>query len=89
MGRHDHRSPATAHGPAEPRLTSNVPRLQAAPPRREPWNPARAVAVVLAELSMLANFVWLPYQPVWSITLIVIDGFIIWALCAPRREARP
>jgi hypothetical protein len=48
---------------------------------------ARAVAAVLAGLSMLANFAWLPYQPVWSITLIVIDGFIIWALCAPRRDA--
>ncbi|CAM5736135.1 hypothetical protein SHIRM173S_10487 [Streptomyces hirsutus] len=34
---------------------------------------------------MIANFVWLPYAPVWSIVLIVIDGFIIWALCSPRR----
>ncbi|MCO4699751.1 hypothetical protein LRR80_05850 [Streptomyces sp. RO-S4] len=49
---------------------------------------ARAVGVALAGLSMIANFVWLPYQPVWSIVLIVIDGFIIWALCAPRRESQ-
>ncbi|MFZ4152466.1 DUF7144 family membrane protein [Streptomyces pseudogriseolus] len=48
---------------------------------------ARAVGVVLAGLSMIAHFVWLPYQPVWSIVLIVIDGFVIWALCAPRRES--
>ncbi|GAA3500163.1 hypothetical protein GCM10019016_072680 [Streptomyces prasinosporus] len=47
---------------------------------------ARAAGVALAGLSMIANFVWLPYYPVWSIALIVIDGFIIWALCAPRRE---
>ncbi|MEV5433521.1 hypothetical protein [Streptomyces sp. NPDC052701] len=47
---------------------------------------ARAVAVALAGLSMVAHFVWLPYAPVWSIVLIVIDGFVIWALCAPRRE---
>ncbi|MFI8188375.1 hypothetical protein ACIF8T_06160 [Streptomyces sp. NPDC085946] len=47
---------------------------------------ARAVGVTLAGLSMIANFVWLPYAPVWAIVLIVIDGFIIWALCAPRRE---
>ncbi|CAL9510626.1 hypothetical protein SUDANB15_03615 [Streptomyces sp. enrichment culture] len=46
---------------------------------------ARAVGVTLAGLSMIANFVWLPYYPVWSTVLIVIDGFIIWALCAPRR----
>ncbi|KES05291.1 membrane protein [Streptomyces toyocaensis] len=48
---------------------------------------ARVVGIVLAGLSMVANFVWLPYQPVWSIVLIVIAGFIIWALCAPRRES--
>ncbi|MFE9771080.1 hypothetical protein ACFYOV_05275 [Streptomyces sp. NPDC005931] len=48
---------------------------------------ARATGVALAGLSMIANFVWLPYAPVWSIVLIVIDGFIIWALCAPRRES--
>ncbi|MEU8292990.1 hypothetical protein [Streptomyces pseudogriseolus] len=48
---------------------------------------ARAVGVVLAGLSMIAHFVWLPYQPVWSVVLIVIDGFVIWALCAPRRES--
>ncbi|MEV7016176.1 hypothetical protein C1708_16975 [Streptomyces sp. DH-12] len=48
---------------------------------------ARAVGVALAGLSMIAHFVWLPYQPVWSIVLIVIDGFVIWALCAPRRES--
>ncbi len=53
--------------------------------RGAPW--ARAVGVALAGLSMIANFVWLPYYPVWSIALIIIDGFIIWALCAPRRES--
>ncbi len=49
---------------------------------------ARAVGIALAGLSMIANFVWLPYAPVWAIVLIVIDGFIIWALCAPRRGSR-
>lgn len=47
---------------------------------------ARVVGVALAGLSMIANFVWLPYAPVWAIVLLIIDGFIIWALCAPRRE---
>ncbi|GGO84296.1 DUF7144 family membrane protein [Wenjunlia tyrosinilytica] len=47
---------------------------------------ARAVGVVLAGLSMLANFMWLPYNPVWAIALIAVDAFIIWALCAPRRD---
>jgi hypothetical protein len=49
---------------------------------------ARVVGVVLAGLSMLANFAWLPYAPVWAIIVIAIDGFIIWALCAPRDEVR-
>ncbi len=54
--------------------------------KESPW--ARTVGVALAGLSMIANFVWLPYFPVWAIVLIIIDGFIIWALCAPRRESR-
>jgi hypothetical protein len=47
---------------------------------------ARVVGVVLAGLSMIANFMWLPYTPIWAVILIVIDGFIIWGLCSPRRE---
>ncbi|WP_280718871.1 hypothetical protein [Kitasatospora sp. MAP5-34] len=43
---------------------------------------ARAVGVVLAGLSLLANFLWLPYYPFWAIVLIAVDIFIIWALCA-------
>jgi hypothetical protein len=49
---------------------------------------ARVVGVVLAGLSMLANFMWLPYAPVWAIVLIAVDAFIIWALCAPRTDAQ-
>ncbi|MEU8795155.1 hypothetical protein [Streptomyces sp. NPDC048643] len=49
---------------------------------------ARIVGVALAGLSMIANFMWLPYQPVWAIVLIAIDAFVIWALCVgPGREA--
>ncbi|WP_055530497.1 DUF7144 family membrane protein [Streptomyces graminilatus] len=43
---------------------------------------ARIIGITLAGLSMLANFAWLPWYPFWAITLIVVDGFIIWALCA-------
>ena len=45
---------------------------------------ARAVGVVLAAFSAIANFVFLPYYPVWAIVLIAIDMFIIWALLYPR-----
>ncbi len=43
---------------------------------------ARAVGVVLAGLSLIANFLWLPYYPFWAIVLIAVNIFIIWALCA-------
>ncbi|MCM2580015.1 DUF7144 family membrane protein [Streptomyces meridianus] len=45
---------------------------------------ARVVGVVVAGLSMISHFMFLPYAPVWSIVLIAVDAFIIWALCAPR-----
>src|SRR4051794_23948763 len=31
---------------------------------------ARTVAVMLAAVSILANFLWMPYYPLWSITII-------------------
>ncbi|MFD5467984.1 hypothetical protein ACFWIQ_35015 [Kitasatospora sp. NPDC127059] len=42
---------------------------------------ARAVGVVVAGLGMIANFMWLPHEPVWAVVLITIDVFVIWALC--------
>ncbi|SEE21540.1 hypothetical protein SAMN05216483_5640 [Streptomyces sp. 2131.1] len=42
---------------------------------------ARVIGVVLAGLGALANFAWLPHYPLWSIVLIAVDVFIIWALC--------
>lgn len=49
---------------------------------------ARAVGVLLAGLSLIANFLWLPYYPFWAIVLIAMNIFIIWALCAGTlREA--
>lgn len=41
---------------------------------------ARIVGVVLAVISAVGNFVFLPYYPVWSIVVIAVDVFIIWAL---------
>lgn len=43
---------------------------------------ARVVGVILAGLSALANFLWIPHYPFWAIVVIAIDIFIIWALCA-------
>jgi hypothetical protein len=47
---------------------------------------ARVVAITLATLSAIANFLFIPYYPFWSITAIVIDVFVIWAVAAHGRE---
>ncbi|MEW2631273.1 hypothetical protein AB0903_06355 [Streptomyces sp. NPDC048389] len=49
---------------------------------------ARVVGVALVGLGLIANFLWLPYHPFWSIVLIAIDVFVIWALCTAPRSAR-
>jgi hypothetical protein len=40
---------------------------------------ARVTAIVIAALSILANFLWLPYYPWWSILIIALDVVVIWA----------
>jgi hypothetical protein len=47
---------------------------------------ARTVGVIAAVLSGIANFVWLPYSPVWSVLIIALDVGVIWALTAHGRE---
>jgi len=43
---------------------------------------ARAVGIVLAVLSAISNFFFLPYYPFWSIVVIALDVFVIWALAS-------
>ncbi|GAA1622145.1 DUF7144 family membrane protein [Georgenia ruanii] len=47
---------------------------------------ARVVAVVLAVLSAIANFTFIPYYPIWSLTIIALDTFVIWALVSHGDE---
>ncbi len=47
---------------------------------------ARSVGMLLAGLQAVANFVWLPYSPLWSIIIIAIDVFIIWSLATLRMD---
>jgi hypothetical protein len=49
---------------------------------------ARVVGVVVATLAALGTFLFLPYYPLWAITLIAIDVFIIWALTAGGLRSR-
>nr|WSY55159.1 hypothetical protein OG999_36875 [Streptomyces sp. NBC_00886] len=47
---------------------------------------ARIVGVGIAALLIIANFLSIPYYPVWSLTLIALYGFVIWALCVVQRR---
>ncbi|MFJ5995080.1 hypothetical protein [Streptomyces sp. NPDC092370] len=46
---------------------------------------ARVTGVGIAGLVIIANFLSLPAYPVWSVVMIAMSAFIIWALCTPRR----
>ena len=47
---------------------------------------ARTVAVLIAVVSIIVNFIWLPYYPVWAVLIIAFDMFVIWALTAHGRD---
>ena len=47
---------------------------------------ARTVGVIVAVISALFNFAWLPYYPVWSILIIALNVFVIWALTVRGRD---
>jgi hypothetical protein len=47
---------------------------------------ARTVGVIAAALSAIANFAWLPYQPVWSSIMIAVGVAVVWALTVHGRD---
>ncbi|MBY5162283.1 DUF7144 family membrane protein [Salsipaludibacter albus] len=47
---------------------------------------ARTVGVVVAALSAIANFAFIPYYPIWALVVIAIDVAVIWALTAHGRD---
>ena len=47
---------------------------------------ARTIGVIIAFISAIANFAWLPYSPVWSIIVITLDVLVIYALMVHGRE---
>ena len=48
---------------------------------RQAW--AGVAAIVLAMLSAIANFFFIPYYPIWALLLIALDVWVIWALTRP------
>jgi hypothetical protein len=47
---------------------------------------ARALGVILALVSAVAGFAWLPYYPIWGIIIVVSAVGVIWALIAHGRD---
>jgi hypothetical protein len=47
---------------------------------------ARVVAITVAVLSAIANFLFIPYYPFWSLLIITLDIFVIWAVAAHGGE---
>ena len=42
--------------------------------------------MIVAGVSALVSFAWIPIYPFWSIVLIAIDVPVIWALTAHGRD---
>jgi hypothetical protein len=49
---------------------------------------ARLVAILLAGLSFVANVAFVDAYPIWSITMMIVDVFIIYALTVHGVELR-
>ncbi|MFE0191477.1 hypothetical protein [Streptomyces sp. NPDC058989] len=48
---------------------------------------ARVTGIVIAALLLISSFLSLPYYPLWSIVLIALYGFVIWALCVVQEKS--
>ena len=41
---------------------------------------ARVAGMIIAGISALLNFVWLPHSPWWSLLVIALDMIVLWAV---------
>ncbi|GAA1482540.1 hypothetical protein GCM10009624_29800 [Gordonia sinesedis] len=48
---------------------------------------ARVSAIIIASVSILAQFLWLPWYPAWAILIIVLDLVVIWAVATWQPSA--
>ncbi len=53
--------------------------------RGEGW--ARVAGIIVAAISAILNFFWLPYAPWWSLLVISLDVLVIWALATYSRQS--
>ena len=49
----------------------------------------RVAAIVLAAVSAVAMFAFLPHHPLWALTVIVLDVAVIWAVAAHGELGAP
>jgi hypothetical protein len=49
---------------------------------------ARTLGVILVSISALINFAWANLYPFWSLTLLAIDFFVLYAIIAHGREMK-
>lgn len=47
---------------------------------------ARIIGVTIAAVSILVNFAWLPYYPIWGLLMITANMFVIWGLTVHGRD---
>jgi hypothetical protein len=50
---------------------------------------ASVAGMIVAAISAILNFVWLPYSPWWSLMVIAIDVLVIWALATYLSRPEP
>jgi len=46
---------------------------------------ARVVGIIMASISAISNFLFIPFYPIWALLIIAINIFVIWALAAHGR----
>jgi hypothetical protein len=49
---------------------------------------ARTVGVIVASVSLIVNFFYIPVYPLWALIVITLDVLVIWALTAHGGEVR-
>lgn len=47
---------------------------------------ARWMGLLFASVSLATQFMFLPYYPLWSIIVIALDAFVIWALASEHAD---
>jgi len=55
--------------------------------RGQTW--ARVAGIVVAVISAIVNFAFLPHSPLWAILIIAVDVLVIWALTTYLRQPEP